>query len=91
MSHKHPPGPPMTLGNMRALGVRNLIAYCHNDACRQQAVIDVSGYPDVIEVPEFGKRAKCSKCGGRRVDVRPNWKEKPGMPSDWQGRSVSED
>jgi hypothetical protein len=34
-------GPPMTLGNMRQQGVRNLIAYCHNDACRHQAIIDV--------------------------------------------------
>lgn len=33
-------GPPMTLGNMRELGVRNLIAYCHDDACRHQALID---------------------------------------------------
>jgi hypothetical protein len=24
---KHPPGPPMTLGNMRELGVHHLIAY----------------------------------------------------------------
>jgi hypothetical protein len=29
---KHPPGPPMTLGNMRELGVQNLIAFCLNDA-----------------------------------------------------------
>ncbi len=26
MNTKHPPGPPMTLGNMRELGVQNLIA-----------------------------------------------------------------
>jgi hypothetical protein len=25
---KHPPGPPMTLGNMRELGVPHLIGYC---------------------------------------------------------------
>jgi hypothetical protein len=25
------------------------------------------------------------------VDVRPNWKEKPGMPDDWQGRSAWEE
>jgi hypothetical protein len=37
-------GPPMTLGNMRALGVQNLIASCLNDACRHQALIDVSKY-----------------------------------------------
>jgi hypothetical protein len=27
MKPKHPPGPPMTLGNMRELGVHHLIAY----------------------------------------------------------------
>jgi hypothetical protein len=26
-NQKHPPGPPMTLGNMRRQGVRNLIGY----------------------------------------------------------------
>ena len=31
---KHPPGEPMTLGNMRRLGVQRLVAYCLNDACR---------------------------------------------------------
>jgi hypothetical protein len=72
---------------MRQQGVRNLIAYCLNDSCRHTALIDVSGYPDVVEVPEFGKRAKCA-CGGKRVDVRPNWKEAPGMPDSWQGRSA---
>jgi len=28
------------------------------------------------------------KSGGNRVDVRPNWKEKPGMPDSWEGRSA---
>ena len=32
----------MTLGNRRELGVQNLIAFCLNDACRHQALIDVS-------------------------------------------------
>ena len=35
---KNAPGPPMDLENMRRQGVRNLIAYCLNDACRHQAV-----------------------------------------------------
>ena len=38
MTPKHPPGPPMTLGNMRELGVQNLLAFCHNDACRHSAL-----------------------------------------------------
>jgi hypothetical protein len=45
---KPPPGPPMTLGNMSEQGVHHLIAFCHNDACRHQALIDVSKYPGVI-------------------------------------------
>ena len=39
---KHPPGPPTELANMREQGVRNLIGYCLNDACRHSALIDVS-------------------------------------------------
>jgi hypothetical protein len=36
----------------------------------------------------FGSKVKCSKCGGKRVDVRPNWQEAPGMPDSWEGRSA---
>jgi hypothetical protein len=32
----------MDLGNMRRQGVHHLIAYCLNDSCRHQALIDVS-------------------------------------------------
>ena len=34
---KHEPGLSMDLENMRLQGVRRLIAYCLNDACRHQA------------------------------------------------------
>ena len=78
---KQPPGDPMTLGNMRELGVQNLIASCLNDGCRHVALIDVSSYPAGTEVPSFGRRAFCGKCGSKRVDVRPNWKEQPGRPT----------
>ena len=43
----------MTLGNMRRQGVHHLIAYCLNDACRHQAVIDVSSYPGDTPIPWF--------------------------------------
>jgi hypothetical protein len=57
MATRHPTGPPMTLKNMRDLNVQNLIAFCLNDACRHQALIDVSSYPAETEVP----------CGLRQV------------------------
>jgi hypothetical protein len=75
-------GPALTLGNMRELGVRNLIASCLNDACRQVALIDVSAYPAETEVPSFRPRVVCAKCGrGNKIDVRPNWKEQSTQPS----------
>ena len=51
MKPKHPAGPPMTLGNIRQLGVQNLVASRLNDACRHVALIDVSSYPADTEVP----------------------------------------
>jgi hypothetical protein len=83
MKPKHPAGPPMTLGNMRELGVQRLIASCLNDACRHAALIDVWSYPAETEVPSFRPRVVCAKCGsrGRHIDVRPNWKEQPAQSS----------
>jgi hypothetical protein len=83
---KHPPGPPMDLANMRRQGVRSLAVFCLNHACQHRTVINVDDYPGEVEVLSFGLRMKCSKCGGCRVDVRPNWKEKPGMPNDWRSK-----
>ena len=68
---------------MRELVVQRLIASCLNDACRPQGLVDVSGYPAEAEVPWFRSRVKCAKCGarGNKIDVRPNWKERPSGPS----------
>jgi hypothetical protein len=66
-STRNPPGDPMTLGNMRNLGVQRLIAYCLNPACRHSALTDVSKYANEIEVPWFRLRVKC---GNRRMAGR---------------------
>jgi hypothetical protein len=60
-------------------------------SCRHQAVIDVSSYPGDTPVPWFASKVVCNKCGarGRRIDVRPNWKEAPGTVTDWRGRPAS--
>src|SRR5262249_10456537 len=49
----------MDLANMRRQGVRHLIAYCLNDSCRHQAVIDVSSYPGDTLVPWFRSKVEC--------------------------------
>jgi hypothetical protein len=42
-----------------------------------KGLIDVSKFPDDVEVPSFASKIVCAKCGarGRHIDVRPNWKE----------------
>ena len=77
--HNRPPGPPMTLGNMRQLGVRGLIVACLEPSCRHETAVGVDDYADELEVPSFAARV-CSKCGGDHVHVRPNWKEMKVMP-----------
>ena len=72
----------MTLSNMRELGVHRLVAYCLNDACRHQGLIDVSKFPDDVECRSFNGKIVRAKCGarGRHIDVRRNWKEQPTQP-----------
>ncbi len=64
---------PMTLGNMRANGVRSLIVYCM--ACHRSAVLDVDGYADGVPVPAFSPRMVCTRCGIIGADARPNWRD----------------
>ena len=61
MAPKRPPGPAMTLGNMRELGVKRLIASCLNDACRHTALIEVWSYPAETEIP-VTTRARLAAC-----------------------------
>ncbi len=75
----HEPGPPMTLGSLRQLGVRGLLRVCLDPKCGHEATMSVDDYPDQIELPSFAPRMACSKCGGKRMKVRPNWKEMPIM------------
>jgi transposase len=90
MKQHNEPGPPMDLANMRRQGVRSLIAYCLNDSCRHQALIDASSHPGDTPVPWFRSKVACSKCGARNshIDVRPNWNEQPGSSDDWRGRDA---
>ena len=84
---KHPPGPPMDLANMRRQGVRGLSVACLNHACRHELIFSADDYSGDTELSWFRSRMVCSQCGGKRVDVRPNWKEASPV-QDWRGRDA---
>jgi len=66
----------MTLGNMRANGLRSIIVACSNFACRHEAIVNVDSLGDDVPVPSMGPRMRCQKCGQRGADARPNWNER---------------
>jgi len=72
---------PMTLGNMRANGVRTLDVWC-DGRVHHHRVLDVSAYPDDMPVPSFGPRMVCTVCGAIGADARPNWNERAPVSLD---------
>jgi hypothetical protein len=69
------PSEPMTLGNMRANGVRSLDVSCWR--CHHRAILSADCWPDDVPVPTFGPRMVCTRCGILGADARPNWQEQP--------------
>jgi hypothetical protein len=65
------PGPPMTLANMRANGVRAVTATC--EACGHKADVNVDALPETVTVPKAGQRLRCSSCGAKTISTRPAW------------------
>jgi hypothetical protein len=72
-------GDPMTLGNMRANGVRSLDVSCWQ--CHHRTFMSADPWPDHMPVPSFGPRMVCTRCGIIGADARPNWREQPARLS----------
>jgi hypothetical protein len=75
---------PMTLGTMWEHGVRSIQVYCAAIGCGHSSTLNVDGLPDDLPVPDVSLRLRCSKCGSRSIQTRPNWTEMnaPGMGRD---------
>lgn len=67
--------PPMTLGNMRSLGVRSVSVWYAGRDCNHETELSVDGFSDDLPVPPFGPRLRCKRCGHLGANVRPNWLE----------------
>ena len=73
---------PMILGNMRENGTRSVEAECQK--CKHTAVVNVDSLPPDLPVPDVGLRLRCSACGGKDIDTRPNWAERPDPYGHWR-------
>ena len=59
---------------MRENGVGFVVATYSK--CQYEGVLDVQRWPADTPVPDVGLRFRCSACGGREIDTRPNWSER---------------
>ncbi|WFU21067.1 hypothetical protein QA649_23390 [Bradyrhizobium sp. CB1717] len=68
----HADGRPMkiTFGEMRAMGVRGVLVYCH---CGHHVALDADRWDDSVRLSDLEPRFICQGCGSRDADVRPNF------------------
>jgi ribosomal protein L37E len=72
------PEKPITLGNMRDLGLRDLHVTCRT--CGYRTTINVDFWPDEATVLSLGQQLRCRRCGHQGVDVQLDWMQwAPGM------------
>jgi hypothetical protein len=64
---------PVTLGNIRSHGCRDLLIYCGSINCSHSAIMNADHLPDHTMVRALGPKMVSVKCGHRSADVRPDW------------------
>jgi hypothetical protein len=63
----------ITLGGMRAAGVRGLLVYCADFRCGHLARISADGWPDHVRLSDLEPLFVCEVCGARGADIRPDF------------------
>ena len=63
----------ITLGEMRASGVRGVLIYCSDFRCSHSTAISADRWPDDVRLSDLEQRFTCKACGRRGADVRPNF------------------
>ena len=80
----------ITLGEMRAAGVRGLLIYCSDYRCSHWTAIGADRWPDHIRLSDIEPRFTCQACGAKGADVRPDfdWDKKRPAARSMQDASV---
>jgi hypothetical protein len=63
----------ITFGEMRASGVRGVLAYCSDYRCSHSIAMSADRWPDNVRLSDIEPRFTCQACGKRGADVRPDW------------------
>ena len=72
----------ITLGEMRAMGVRGLLVYCSDYHCSHSVAIGADRWPDHVRLSDLDAQFACQACGIKGADLRPDfdWPAKNSPP-----------
>src|SRR6202051_1515324 len=78
----------ITLGEMRASGVRGLLIYCSNYRCSHSTTISGDRWPDDVRLSDIEPLFTCQVCGQKGADVRPDFRweieaRRAKVPTNW--------
>nr|WP_074123189.1 hypothetical protein [Bradyrhizobium sp. AS23.2] len=63
----------ITLGQMRAMGVRGVLVYCANYRCGHSVALSADQWSDEVRLSDLESRFTCQACSRRGADVRPHF------------------
>ena len=68
----------ITLGELRASGVRGLLVYCADYKCSHSMAVNADQWGDDVRLSDLEGCFTCTVCGQRGADVRPDldWQQK---------------
>jgi hypothetical protein len=75
----------ITLGEMRASGVRGLLIYCSDYKCSHSTAISGDRWPDHVKLSDLEERFVCRACGTRGADIRPDFNSGRKLPHERRG------
>jgi hypothetical protein len=72
------PSPPVTIANLRAHGVRQLLVYCRGKRegdwpCHHQNELAIDRFKAEEALRDIERRCRCTACGWRRADLSPDY------------------
>ena len=63
----------ITFGEMREMGIRDVLIYCADYKCTHHITISGDQWPDDARLSDIEGRFVCAACGKRGADVRPDF------------------
>jgi hypothetical protein len=63
----------ITFGEMRDMGVRGVMVYCHDYKCSHSTAISADKWADDRRLSDIEQQFVCQPCRKRGADVRPDF------------------